>query len=114
VQFVVDEERHYCETIFSDGTVVPAVPHDTESYSQHAVALGYGNDPDSRWRMCRDHELAHTLVAQAFGLPYSPTLWAVAHGSTKHTARTGEMGAEEDLVLAYQRWRLVRGESIWT
>lgn len=103
---VYDDER-YLETRFPDGTKVPAMPQNTESYRAKAQELGYGEDV---WRMCKEHEMAHTELMQALGLEYSPTLWAVAHGHKRGIpGNQGEMGAEEDLVLAYQRWRMVRG-----
>jgi hypothetical protein len=48
-------------------------------------------------------------MAQLLGLPYSPSLWAVAHGHSQGIpGAPGLMGAEEDLVLAYQRWQRLR------
>lgn len=100
------EDTHYLETAFPDGTKVPAAPQDTDDYRATAFRLGYGTDT---WAMCREHELAHTELAELLGLPYSPTLWAVAHGEKRAIiGAPGEMQAEEDLVLAYQRWRNVR------
>jgi hypothetical protein len=102
---VYDDQR-YLETLFEDGTKVPACPQDNDKYRSQARQLGYGDDT---WRMCKDHEMAHTVVCQAFGLPYSPTLWAVAHGHAQMIpGKPGWMTAEEDLVLAYQRWQLIR------
>lgn len=97
VQVRIFEDARYLETLFEDGTKVGAAPQDTDDYRATAERLGYGADT---WSMCREHEIAHTFVTQALGLPYSPTLWAVAHGH-----HNGEMWAEEELVLAYQRWR---------
>lgn len=106
VRVRIFEDDRYLETIMRDETKVPAAPQDDEAYRQTARDLGYGDDV---WRMCKEHEIAHTELMQALGLQYSPTLWAVAHG---HKAgilgNPGEMAAEEQLVLAYQRWRLVR------
>lgn len=103
----VFEETRYLETVFCDGAKVPAAPQDNDEYRATAARLGYGTDT---WRMCREHEIAHTVVCEAFGLPHSPTLWAVAHGHKNGIPDSpGEMAAEEALVLAYQAWCLVRG-----
>jgi hypothetical protein len=99
-------DEHYLETVFPDGTRVPAAPQDTDQYRATAAALGYGDDI---WRLCREHEIAHTTLMQSLGLRYSPTLWAVAHGERgKIPNSPGEMAAEEKLVLAYQEWRMLR------
>lgn len=102
VRVRVFPDERYLETIFADDSRVPAAPQDNDEYRARAQALGYGDDV---WRMCQEHEIAHTELMQRLGLEYSPTLWAVAHGDTR---KTREMGAEEELVLAFQRWRLVR------
>jgi hypothetical protein len=100
------ESDHYLETQFPDGTRVPAAPQDTDQYRATAMALGYG---ENTWRLCREHEIAHTTLMQALGLMYSPTLWAVAHGAHGQIPGSpGEMAAEEKLVLAYQEWRMLR------
>ena len=109
VQIRIFGGQHFLETVFPDGTRVPAIPQDTDEYRATAQRLGYGTDI---WALCREHEIAHTLVARALGLEYSPTLWAVAHGRTVRTELPGEMAAEEDLVLAYQIWCKVRGRTI--
>lgn len=107
VQVQVDEENQYLATVFEDGSRVPAKPHDTDAYRATAADHGYGTDT---WAMCLDHEIGHTICAQRNGLPYSPTLWAVAHGQPKHTSIPGEMYAEEEMVLAWQRWKRFRHE----
>lgn len=102
------EKARYLETVFPDGTKVPAAPQDTQEYVDRACELGYLYDPDPAWSMCRSHEIAHTRLSQLLGEPYSQTLWAVAHGH--HGGIPGskyEMAAEEALVLAYQRWMLI-------
>lgn len=102
----VFDGEHYLETQFPDGTRVPAAPQDSDQYRATAAALGYGED---LWRLCREHEIAHTTLMQTLGLRYSPTLWAVAHGAHgKIPNSPGEMAAEEKLVLAYQEWRMLR------
>lgn len=109
VKVRIFDDDHYLETVMRDGTSVPAAPQDTDEYRATAAALGYGDDT---WRLCREHEVAHTTLLQSLGLHYSPTLWAVAHGAHGTIPDSpGEMGAEEDLVLAYQRWRKVREQN---
>jgi hypothetical protein len=99
-------ETRYLETVFPDAAKVSAAPQTVPSYRATAERLGYGDDV---WALCREHEIAHTTLLQALGLEYSPTLWAVAHGAQRAIpGAPGEMEAEEDLVLAYQRWRNVR------
>jgi hypothetical protein len=99
-------EARYLETVFADGAKVPACPQAVPSYRATAERLGYGEDV---WALCREHEISHTTLLQALGLEYSPTLWAVAHGATRSIpGAPGEMEAEEDMVLAFQRWRNVR------
>lgn len=109
VRMRVFERTQYLETLFPDGSSVPAAPQRTPEYAETAQRLGYGAEADAQWRMCKEHEEAHTTLLQSLGLRYSPTLWAVAHGH--HAAipgSPGEMAAEEDLVLAYQRWARLR------
>jgi hypothetical protein len=104
--------HHYLETELPDGTIVPAAPHDTDEYRATAQKLGYGDDT---WRLCREHELAHSELAEALGLEYSPTLWAVAHGQHGGIPGSpGEMAAEEDLVLAIQRVKCGREGELTT
>jgi hypothetical protein len=106
VMLRIFDDEQYLETVFADGTRVPAAPQETDEYRATALALGYGDDV---WRMCREHEIAHTTLMQSLGLMYSPTLWAVAHGAHGTIPNSpGEMGAEEELVLAYQKWRMRR------
>jgi hypothetical protein len=106
VRVRVFEDDHYLETVFADGTRVPAAPQDSDQYRATASACGYG---DNLWRLCREHEIAHTTLMQTLGLRHSPTLWAVAHGEHGRIPNSpGEMAAEEKLVLAYQEWRTLR------
>lgn len=97
-EFAFDAEKGYCQTTFADGAVVPAVPHDTDEYRERAQYLGYGEDT---MRMCFDHELLHTLIAEARGLDYSPVLRYVADG---HGMTEAEIGEEEARVLTFQRF----------
>jgi hypothetical protein len=89
----------YLETAFlCCGAKVPAAPQDTDAYRQTARACGYGDDTAA---LSRDHELAHTILAEARGLPWSPTLYSVAHG---HPLPLGYVPEEEETVLSFQRW----------
>src|SRR5690348_11324108 len=89
----------YTETIFRDGSLVPAYPTGLADQMQTAHQLGYGDDLS---RMCREHEILHTWLCEQFGLPYSPTLWAVAHGQTQGSAPIWAQQEEEALVLSFQ------------
>jgi glycerophosphoryl diester phosphodiesterase len=50
--------------------------------------------------MTRDHDLLHTVLAEAHGLPTSPTLHAVARGHQVHPLQAD---IEERSVLLMQR-----------
>lgn len=100
-------DQHYLESIFEDGTKVPAAPEDTDEYRNQARDLGYGDDT---WTCCCDHECEHHWLAfeghhDAHGQPgwTSPTLWLVAH----HRPITGRLAElvrwEETRVLEAQR-----------
>jgi hypothetical protein len=92
-------EGRYCQSVFPDATTVPAAPQDNESYRNMARELGYGEDT---WRMCVEHELLHTMLAQMDGRPYSPTLFAVAHGVVD-SLEPILVAEEEAAVLEFQR-----------
>jgi len=100
-------ENAYLETRFPDGTKVPASPQGSIEQTFTALDLGYGAD---LYRMCREHELCHTLLAEAIGQPYSRTLWAVAHPGDADNIPLAEQHAEEGMVLAFQRL-LMTGET---
>lgn len=89
----------YTETVFADGSLVPAYPDGTPEQRLTSLRLGYGDDLA---RMCREHEVLHTWLCERFGLPYSPTLWAVAHGQQAGCAPRWAQEQEEALVLAFQ------------
>jgi hypothetical protein len=87
----------YLETVFEDGSICPALLVEDEQARASAADLGYSNIQ----RMHVEHELSHTMLAEAAGLPYSPTLWNVAHpGSTPDEERA----LEEALVFSFQRF----------
>lgn len=89
------------DTIFHDGVICTALPHDDEHYREICQRLGYPDDSAGRLRQCQDHELAHTVVGVLAGKGYSPTLWAVAHGEGMDPL---ENAFEEALVLAFQAY----------
>lgn len=92
-------ERQYLETIFPDQTRVPAAPNFDPDSRRLAAELGYGDGPDATWRMSLQHELAHTVVAEHLGQPFSLALWLTAHGAV---GRRGVISGEEGRVLALQ------------
>lgn len=89
----------YTETIFRDGSIVPAYPMGTREQRDTCATLGYGADVAG---MCREHEILHTWLCEQFGLPHSPTLWAVAHGQSEGSAPIWAQQNEEALVLSFQ------------
>jgi hypothetical protein len=53
----------------------------------------------------RVHDAYHVVACRLLGLPYSPTLHWVASGAPAHPTRHADaVGAEEDVVLALQKW----------
>lgn len=97
----IDDEAQRVRTTFADGSELVATPqHDAESIAR-ARSLGYtGTDEEVVWGLTRDHDLLHSLLAEAQGLGASPTLHAVARG-----ARVDPVAAdmEERAVLLIQR-----------
>jgi hypothetical protein len=87
-----------CETVFEDGRVCPAVFLDGTEQRLHSYDLGYFGDTR---RMHLHHEAAHTLIAEARGQPYSPTLRNVA---VPGTAADDQRAEEESIVFSFQRW----------
>jgi hypothetical protein len=97
---VVDETWHYVETRFADGTKVGSTPN-RDAWSLHiAETLGYGDDT---WTMSRDHELGHAWLAHLAGLPWSPTMWRLAHPDDDGVPDDIAVAEEESRVLAWQR-----------
>ena len=107
---VINVTARWLSTTFSDGAELIAAPNmDAESIAR-ARSLGYcGSDSYAVWAMTRDHELLHTLIAEAQGHPWSPTLHAVAHG---YALAPGVVEQEERVVLFAQRLRNVGLEPI--
>lgn len=87
-----------CMTLFEDGSEIGACPHDTHHYHVIAHRLGYGDDILS---YCREHELAHHMVEEAFYDRPSRVLWELAHGRVL-SAR--EAVYEEGIAQMFQRW----------
>lgn len=83
-------------TVFPDGAALHASPEPNPEYEARATALGY-TGPDRGWQMCVDHEIAHQwLAVTRHALPWSWTVWDVAHRSrhlddTQHAAEEAEV-----------------------
>jgi hypothetical protein len=114
---LINEVDRVVTTIFEDGATLHAAPNtDTESIAR-ARALGYRihqMDPkgwaDSVWRMTKDHERLHHLVAEAQGRDHSAALWIAAHPDYLPTLNApsaalarAEADREERIVLLIQR-----------
>jgi hypothetical protein len=84
-------------THFADGASWGALAHDEPHY--HAIAHRLGYDGDIL-RYCREHELAHHVIAEGFG-SHSLVLWALAHGEQPTSMIAA---AEESLALNLQRY----------
>lgn len=101
VLYEVDDEQFHVATTFPDGKVATGVAQFEDEDEARARGLGYeGTRPDVCWSMHRDHDLLHTIVAQAAGWPYSMVLWASAH-AVEHPAGFGN--AEERMVFLVTR-----------
>lgn len=86
----------FVRTTLPDGSPLLATPGKTPEDTARAHALGYAGDV---WAMTRDHDRFHALLAHAFGLAESPALRQALDGVQSELA-----GAEEEAVLAIQRW----------
>lgn len=117
-----------CYSTFTDGSSYGAHPHDTSDYDEIAKRCGYwtwgayrGHPPadkraGARLDYCREHEVCHHLVGEAFYSGPSPVLWALAHGSE---VTPQEAALEEAMVMTLQRWirageRPIIGGVDWT
>lgn len=87
----------WVRTTLPDGTRIDAYPQHGAEDVARAHALGYEGDVVA---MTMDHDRGHALIAWATGLEESPALRATARGEQSELA-----GAEEEMVLAWQRWR---------
>lgn len=89
-------------THFADGTFVTARHDDVQGLGQvrRARRLGYA----SAEAMNREHDITHALLPLWLGQPYSPTLYAQAHG-----AQDPWWWLEEHAVFAVQRLAVAWG-----
>ena len=97
---LVDSVAQYVETRFADGTKVGSTPNRDAHSLRTAQRLGYGDDT---WAMSRDHEIAHTWLAHLDGLPWSPTMWRLAHPYDPDLPDDDDVAEEETRVLEFQR-----------
>ena len=93
-----DYTNNYIETVFPDGTKVPATANFRQEDIDMAEKLGYGFNTAM---MTREHEILHTYLAVKMGHDYSPTLWDVAHNQN---LGQGLHGSEEGNVLTFQQY----------
>ncbi len=107
---LVDEVTRYVETRFEDGTKVGATPNRDDRSLRMSRGLGYGQDT---WTMSRDHEMAHTWLAHVARLPWSPTMWRLAHPLSRQVAGDVEVAEEEARVLAFQQQLDKAGGRSW-
>ncbi len=97
----IDESRQRARTVFDDGSHLVAAPVMNDENIARARSLGYEGSPEEAvWDMTRHHDLVHTLLAQAEGFPFSPTLHAVANG---YDLPPGMAQREERIVFLIQR-----------
>lgn len=85
-------------TRYPDGTEVHAHPNHGPEDVVRAHVLGYRGNVSA---MTLEHDPLHTRLAMALGLPHSPTLWGLAHGTPVDAVL---VDAEEAMVLAAQRF----------
>ncbi len=107
---LVDEGARYVETRFADGTKVGSTPNRDSHTLKVAAELGYGDDS---WAMSRDHELAHSWLALVDGLPWSPTMWRLAHPHGPDLPDDGQVAEEEARVLEFQKTIDKAGPRCW-
>ena len=72
----IDFEDGYVRTTFPDGLFSVARPIPGHDYAATLADLGYA----TAHHLTIEHDMLHTLIAVSRRLPWSPTLWAVAHG----------------------------------
>lgn len=92
----IDPVQCYVRTSFDDGAHCEARPQYGPEHEARARDLGYATVE----AMTLAHDPCHSILATLKGLPYSPTLWNVAHGVTDDESA----GMEEDDVLSFQRF----------
>lgn len=98
----------HLDTLWPDGTSTPAQFSYSAANLQLAIELGYGfYGTDGNLyvgegginRMHLEHELSHTICAEAMGLKWSPTLYHVAHRPFYP-----DWAEEESRVKAFQKF----------
>lgn len=101
VTYEIDDDRERVRSRFPDGTSCLGVASFTAEDHARAEALGYGRGHDAVWQMHREHDLAHHLVAQALGWPYSIVLHRAANCLTEFPV--GVYATEERMSFLVQR-----------
>lgn len=98
----ISGDGRYTETVFHDGTIVRALPDETEEYRAKARLYGYDEDCAA---LSREHEFLHSFLAERLRGGASHALWAVAHGQQSgQVSPTWEQEQEEAQVLAFQQF----------
>jgi hypothetical protein len=92
----VDDEHQLVTTRFPDGAELVAAPNHTPDDIARAHQLGYQGDV---WAMTRDHDPAHTWLAEQDGYLWSWVMWDLAHGAEPDPWR---VGPDEAAVLRFQ------------
>lgn len=88
-------------TVFASGA--ESIAHHMPQLDQSITARRIG--APSVEAMNRTHDLAHSLVARALGLPASPTLLSMAEGWPRYP----HWRAEENAAFALQTWAFATG-----
>ncbi len=96
----VEIHRGYTVTRFADGAEEHALHGEQPGRAETARGLGY---PHAE-AMNADHDLAHSIVCHVLGMPWSPTLRAVADGKTHPLWQR-----EEAAALAFQAFANAAG-----
>lgn len=97
----ITASAEYVETRFPSGRALIAAIATQPGQDKTAADLGF----DSPEAMNREHDIAHSLLAHWLGLPWSPNIYALAHGepiSDQHVT-------EEAAVLALQKYARAAG-----
>lgn len=97
---VIFHPEGYCDVILPDNVAFTACPQKDQEYADRAIRLGYGIYANPIHHMNMEHDAMHALLAAVLGLDVSPALHATGHGIPIDDLT----GAEEDLVLAAQRF----------
>lgn len=92
-------DDNYTETRFYDNSRVPALANNDPESLKTAKDLGYKDTA----KMSREHEILHTFLSEKCGLPYSPTLWSVAHDQ-ENCIPVHVQYEEEAAILGFQKY----------